>query len=113
MMYELVFDGIVFVPFFIERFCAFFIGIGLFFHFLEMANFAHPKSPMCVGITLASIGFSSVGLTISAVAGNMGYLWNFALGSAGAVLALWLLLWYKGLHVSEFLQREYGDSAKP
>lgn len=113
MMYELAFDGIVFVPFFIERFCAFFIGVGLFFHFYEMANFAHPKSPWDVCIVLACIAFSSICMTVSAMVGNMAYMWNFSLGSAGSVLAMWLLLWYKGLHVSEFLQREYGDSAKP
>lgn len=110
-MMDEVFNGIVFVPFFLERFCAFFIGIGLFFHFLQMANFAHTKSPWCFGIALASVAFSSIGLAVSALVGNMPYMWNFGLGSAGSVLGLWLMLWYKGLHVNEFLEKKYGKQS--
>ena len=100
--------GVEFIPYPYERISALMIGIGLFFHFLQMANFANPKSPWCFCIALASVAFSAIGLAMSAIVGNMSYMWNFGLGSAGAVLGLWLMLWYNGLHVNEFLESKYG-----
>lgn len=102
--------GAEFIQYPIERLIGFFVGIGLFFHFLEMANFAHPKSPWCIGIALFAVAFSAIGLAVSALACNMQYMWNFSMASSASVLGLWLMLWHGGLHVSDFLSKKYGES---
>jgi hypothetical protein len=97
------------VPYIFERAAAILIGFGMFFHFLQMSNFANEKTPWCIAFMLGLIGFTSVALVFSALAGNMKDMWHFALASTGSVLVLWLWLWHKGLHVNEFLNKKYGE----
>ena len=92
----------------VERLIAIIIGLGMFIHFHMMANFAHEKSPWCIAIVMGCVGGSAVGLIVSGLIGNINYIYQFGMGSAASILALWLLLWYKGLHVKDFLDREYG-----
>lgn len=104
--------GAPFIEYPVERLIAIVIGLGMFIHFHMMANFAHEKSPWRVGILLGLVGGSAVGLIVSGLIGNMEYISRFGMGSAASILALWLLLWYKGLHVKDFLDRKYGENTE-
>lgn len=97
----------------IMRVLAVVIGSVMLVHFLFMANFANPKSPIVVGVLLGMIAGSGAGLTISGINGDIGYMWMFSLISAGSILVLWLWLWAKGMHVCDFLNQKYGRDNHP
>ena len=109
-MSEIVIDWQMILPHaFFLRIYAGAVALGLFLHFLYMANFASPKGPWILGVLLGAVGGFSVGLFVSALSGNLQSIQDFSLGAVGSVLALWLWLWHNGLHVNEFIDRKYGQ----
>lgn len=99
--------GMVLPHLFLERLFVGLIGIGMFIHFICMAAAAPTKSPNIVLAFFMAIVFSSVGMFICAVIGNIDAMWALLISGMGSMFLFWLWLWYRGLHVKDFLDKKY------
>ena len=92
---------------FIERCFVGLIGIGMFAHFLCMANAAPTKSPNAVMLFLLAIAFSAAGMIATSVIGEINAMFTLLISGLGSMLLFWLWLWHEGLHVKDFLDKKY------
>lgn len=85
------------------RLIAFFVGFALAIHSYCMAGFMHPKSTWTATALVASNAGSGVFLMIGAIVGNPAVLLISSLVTCTSLTTMALWLWYRGMHVSEFL----------
>ncbi len=95
--------------YFFHRMIVFIIGLGMFIHFLCMATAAPEGSPRTVGVFLMFIAGSAISMALTALFGELGTLFKTIVFAVGSMFAFWLWLWFKGLHVKEFLADKYGQ----
>lgn len=93
---------------FFERTLIALTGIGMFAHFICMAAAAPVKSPHAVFVFLVAIVFSSVGMFFTAISGQVETMMVLLLSGISSMFLFWLWLWYKGMHVKDFLDKKYG-----
>jgi len=95
--------------FFFHRALVFLIGAGMFAHFMCMATAAPEKSPRAVMIFIMLIVGSSAGMMAAAFHGEMRTLLDSILIAIGSMFSFWLWLWFRGMHVKDFLEDKYGN----
>lgn len=93
---------------FLERLFVGLIGAGMFAHFLCMAAAAPVKSPAIVMAFLMVIVGSSIGMFVCAVTGQIDQMWTLLISGLASMFLFWLWLWFKGMHVKDFLDKMYG-----
>jgi len=73
-----------------------------------MAAAAPVKSPNIVMAFFMTIVFSSAGMIAAAIIGQVDSMRALLISGLGSMFLFWLWLWYKGLHVKDFLEKKYG-----
>lgn len=85
------------------RLLALIVGSFIVVHFFCMSGFMHPKSSWTSIAIVASNAGSGAGLIIGALIGSVEFLMVAGIVSATALTTLQMWLWWRGMHISEFL----------
>lgn len=110
-MSEILIDWSAMLPLLWEvRLLAFIVGIAMFIHSVCMAGFAPEKTPWSIAFVIGFSAASGLALIMGSVAGNFALIMLASLVSSACLTTMALWLWHRGLHVSKFIDKNYGNS---
>lgn len=87
-----------------ERIITVLIGAAIFVHFILMSGFCQQKCSNIAGTFLVLICASATGMIAFSLAGQLDSMRTFTMAAGGLMVVFWIWLWYKGLHISEFVK---------
>jgi len=107
-MNEIVITWAALLPeMFFSRLVVIAIGVGMFAHFMCMANAAPPRAPWHIVAFLVTLVALPAAMVFCAISGPVSTMWGLLAACAGTMLLFYLWLWWRGMHVQAFLRARY------
>ena len=110
-MSEILIDWSTLFPILWEvRLLAFAVGIAMFIHSACMAGFMPQNSPWSISLIVAFSAAAGMGMIVGGIAGSFPMILLASLVSSATLTTMALWLWSHGMHVSKFIDKNYGNS---